>query len=140
MKDNLLNSLSALSEAFNVEPVVDTPLDTLKTQAVQAQTDNIEKQRQYVKDTMVAMIEKGKTAIDELQMVARASEKSRDYEVLFGGIKSVTEITEKLLAAEISGKQEDKQTSSSHVQNQQNNIFVGSTAELQRLIKQQRVD
>ena len=124
----------SLSKIFDMEPVADLPIDEIKTNAIVSTTNTQDEQKEYVKKTMIDMIEKGKNAIIELQMVARASEKSRDYEVLFNGLKSVTEISEKLLSAEVSREKVEEKT----VNNTQQNIFVGSTAELSKILKQQK--
>jgi hypothetical protein len=134
MKDGVSNMSGSLSKIFDMEPVVDLPIDEIKTNAIVANTNTQDEQKEYVKKTMIDMIEKGKNAIIELQMVARASEKSRDYEVLFNGLKSVTEISEKLLSAEVTREKVEEKT----VNNTQQNIFVGSTAELSKILKQQK--
>lgn len=134
MKDGVSNMNGSLSKIFDMEPVADLPIDEIKTNAIVSTTNTQDEQKEYVKKTMIDMIEKGKNAIIELQMVARASEKSRDYEVLFNGLKSVTEISEKLLSAEVSKEKVEEKT----VNNTQQNIFVGSTAELSKILKQQK--
>ena len=134
MKDGVSNMNGSLSKIFDMEPVADLPIDEIKTNAIVSATNTQDEQKEYVKKTMIDMIEKGKNAIIELQMVARASEKSRDYEVLFNGLKSVTEISEKLLSAEVSKEKAEEKT----VNNTQQNIFVGSTAELSKILKQQK--
>lgn len=128
----MIPSDKKLSEIFNVEPtpVVSNSITEVKVDAI---SKDKEIEVKFVKQTMIEMIEKGKDAVDELRQVARDSEKSRDYEVLFNGIKSVTEIAERLVKVDEVTKPQEKEKPQSV---NQTAVFVGSTAELAKLFKQ----
>lgn len=139
MKDGKTNLTNSISTILGIDPEVgDRSLAQLKETALKSETDDIEKQRKYVKDTMVEMIVKGKGALDELSIVARESEKSRDYEVIFNGIKVITEIAEKLLDAEIVGRLPNQPEHPSHIDNRKQTIYVGTLSDLNKLRTEQR--
>lgn len=121
-----------LSMIFDIEPLPESS-NIVQAKEV-AITEEKSREIEYVKRTMVQMMEKGKTAIEELHAVARDSEKSRDFEVLFSGIKTVTEIGEKLIQSDAA--QKEKQNPQ-QVTNNQTAVFVGSTAELSKLFKKE---
>lgn len=90
----------------------------------------------YIKsrDTLEDIIEKGKQAIEDMLAIARDTEIGRNYEILGNLIKNVADTNEKLMdlqkdIREVSGK---SASSDVHVKNA---IFVGSTNELQKMIK-----
>lgn len=98
----------------------------------------------FAKDYEVArenfhdLIEKGKDAIDDILAIARESEKGRDFEVAATLIKNVVEANEKMIdlhkkIREISNYK--SQTENLNKTNITNAVFVGSTSELSKLVK-----
>lgn len=88
---------------------------------------------EYARGNIVAAIEKGQEALSGILDVAGMSQHPRAYEVAAKLLDSVTSANEKLLdltkkKMEISGEVGQPKTIN-------NNLFVGSTAELQKLIK-----
>lgn len=127
-----------LSNIFDIEIVDENKsLSELKIDAQQAAIDDLEEQKKYAKDNLVELIEKGKTAIDDLQSIAKQSEKSRDFEVLFTGIKTISEVSEKLLNIDLeSVKQKSLKNDPQAPQTvNQTAVFVGSTFDLAKLLK-----
>ena len=97
-------------------------------------TDKIKDDYEYSRDTYYTLIEKGREALDDMIEVSRASEHPRAYEVLSGMIKNISDVNDKLMDLNKKNKdinqKEQKQLGSTTI----NNVFIGSTADLQRLL------
>ena len=88
----------------------------------------------YSREVFYGLVERGQDAIEGILDIARESEHPRVYEVAGQLIKTVGETTEKLIDLQAKVKELDKDDS---IPDQvQNNLFVGSSTELQRLLKQ----
>ena len=88
----------------------------------------------YSREIFYGLVERGQDAIEGILDIAKESEHPRVYEVAGQLIKTVSETTEKLIDLQAKMKQLDKdETQPDKVQN---NLFVGSSAELQKLLKQ----
>ena len=87
----------------------------------------------YSREVFYGLVERGQDAIEGILDIARESEHPRVYEVAGQLIKTVGETTEKLIDLQAKVKELDKDdTMPDKVQN---NLFVGSSTELQRLLK-----
>ena len=69
--------------------------------------------------------------------VARESEHPRAYEVLSGMIKNLSDVNDKLM--DLNKKVKELSDEPKRVENQQNNIFLGSTPDIQKLLQQGEV-
>ena len=88
----------------------------------------------YSRENFYNLVERGQDAIDGILELAKESEHPRTYEVAGQLIKNVGEVTEKLL--DLQRKLKDlKEVPNSAPKNVTNALFVGSTAELQKMIK-----
>ena len=96
--------------------------------------NDIEKDYEYQRENFYNLVEKGSAAIDGILELAKESEHPRTYEVAGNLIKQVAEVTEKLgdLQEKMRRLKEVPNTAPKSVTNA---LFVGSTAELQKLIK-----
>ena len=95
---------------------------------------DIESDYEYQRQNFYNLVEKGTHAIEGILELAKESEHPRTYEVAGNLIKQVAEVTEKL------GDLQEKMKKLSEVpntapKNVTNALFVGSTAELQKMIK-----
>ena len=97
-------------------------------------TDNKNNDYEYSRETYYELLEKGKDALDTMVEVARESEHPRAYEVLSGMIKNLSDVNDKLM--DLNKKNKDMEEPLKQVEHQQNNIFLGSTADLQKLLKE----
>ncbi len=80
------------------------------------------------------LIEKGKESLDLMVEVARESEHPRAFEVLSGMIKNVSEVNDKLM--DLNKKNKDISAEDiKKIEKTTNNLFVGSTTELQRMLQ-----
>ena len=94
----------------------------------------------YSRETYYELIEKGKDALDNMIEVARESEHPRAYEVLSGMIKNISDVNDKLMDLQKKQRELEKKSEVHQVENQQNNFYIGSTADIQRLLKGDIID
>ena len=95
---------------------------------------DIDNDYKYSRENLYNLVERGQDAIDGILTLAKETEHPRTYEVAGQLIKNVGEVTEKLLELQEKMKKLGEETKK--VPNKvENNLFVGSTAELQKLIK-----
>jgi len=96
--------------------------------------EDIETDYAYQRKQFYNLVEKGSTAIDGILEIAREGEHPRGYEVAGNLIKQVAEVTEKL--GDLQEKMRKlKEVPSNAPKNVTNALFVGSTAELQKMLK-----
>ena len=110
-------------------------LDNSKVVPYQAESEgDIERDYEYQRENFYNLVEKGSAAIDGILELAKESEHPRTYEVAGNLIKQVAEVTEKLgdLQEKMRKLKEVPNTAPKSVTNA---LFVGSTAELQKMIK-----
>tara|TARA_B100001094_G_scaffold162804_1_gene157568 strand:- start:97 stop:516 length:420 start_codon:yes stop_codon:yes gene_type:complete len=96
----------------------------------------VDKDYQYSRAQLYSLIEKGQEVLNGVMDVADSSGSPRAYEVAGQVLKSTADIADKLMDLQKKVKEidETKNTTTNNVTN--NAIFTGSTAELQKLIKQ----
>lgn len=104
--------------------------------------DKIKSDYEYSRDTYYELIEKGKESLELMIEVARESEHPRAFEVLSNMIKGVADVNDKLMDLNKKNRDINQKTKSNPqglptVENQQN-IFIGSTTELQRLLNKEK--
>tara|TARA_X000001316_G_C922057_1_gene36839 strand:+ start:3009 stop:3362 length:354 start_codon:yes stop_codon:yes gene_type:complete len=97
---------------------------------------NINNDYNYSRETYYELLEKGKSSLDDMMDVARASEHPRAYEVLATMIKNLSDVNDKLM--DLNKKRNDMDKRDEDVkQITNNNVFLGSTADLQRMLNQE---
>ena len=133
MKD----SYDSLNDTFNTDSVevnAITKNDKAKSN-IQKLTDDVSKDYDYTRGNLYSLIEKGQEAINGIMEVAGETASPRAYEVAGQLIKSVADTTDKLadLHKKIKEIDEDKTKPQSNVTN--NALFVGSTSELSKMLK-----
>jgi predicted transcriptional regulator len=104
------------------------------------QDSNQQNDYNYSRETYYELIEKGKDALDNMIDVARESEHPRAYEVLAGLLKNVSDVNDKLMELNKKQKALEQQNATKQVENQQNNFYIGSSADIQRLLQGDIVD
>ena len=89
---------------------------------------------EFSRETYKDLIRTGTLSMDALAELARESEHPRAFEVLSQTIKNIGDTTEKLMALQKQKKdlQKDEKEEARQVTN--NNMFVGSTTDLQRML------
>ena len=124
-----------------VEEIIDPkPLIPRPEQALTVDTGrdaDIDVDYQYSRENFYNLIERGQDAITGILDLAKESEHPRTYEVAGQLIKTVSEVTERL--ADLQQKMQFlKDVPDKAPQNVTNALFIGSTAELQKLMKQEK--
>ena len=94
---------------------------------------NRESDYKYSRENLYNLVERGQDAIEGILEIARESQHPRVYEVAGQLIKTTGEVTEKLL--DLQKKMKDLEKDEVKPETVNNNLFVGSTAELQKLLK-----
>ena len=115
-------------------------LDNSEVVPYQAKSgDDIEKDYEYQRENFYNLVEKGSSAIDGILELAKESEHPRTYEVAGNLIKQVAEVTEKL--GDLQEKMRKlKEVPSNAPKSVTNALFVGSTKELQTMLKDKLQD
>ena len=98
-------------------------------------SDRIKNDFEYSRDTLYDLIEKGRNALEDMINVARESEHPRAFEVLSGLIKNVADVNDKLMDLNKKHKDINTKEKAQLPGNTTNNLFVGSTTELQRMLQ-----
>ena len=136
--------MSKLDDTFNIESsivpeVSNTPEGGCATRKSQLSniTDDITKDYEYTRGNLYSIIEKGQEAINGILELAQDSEMPRAYEVAGQLIKSVSDATDKLMDLQKKLKDVNEEVASKGPTNVTNALFVGSTADLSKLIKAQ---
>jgi len=96
---------------------------------------DIDKDYEYTRGNLYSIIEKGQEAINGILELAQDSEMPRAYEVAGQLIKSVSDATDKLMDLQKKLKDVEEETKIKGPYTVNNALFVGSTAELQKLLK-----
>ena len=126
-----------LDDAFNVESsIVSADKNDVVKKPDRLTKDDIQKDYEYTRGNLYSIIEKGQEAINGILELAQESEMPRAYEVAGQLIKNVADATDKLmdLQKKLKDVNEEKETKGPTTVN--NSLFVGSTAELQKFLKQ----
>ena len=92
----------------------------------------------YSRETYYDLIEKGRESLDLMIEVARESEHPRAFEVLSNMIKGISDVNDKLM--DLNKKRKDiNKEEFRQIEHQTNNLFVGTTTDLQRLLQKEKV-
>ena len=127
-----------LNEAFNVdgEVVSKEPEDSIeKIEKIKSSVEDIKKDYEYTRGNLYSLIEKGQEAINGILELAQESEMPRAYEVAGQLIKNVADATDKLMDLQKKLKEVEEEKQTKGPTNVTNALFVGSTAELAKLLK-----
>ena len=130
-----------LNETFNTsDDVVQPEVVEKKVENIKKSVDDITKDYDYTRGNLYSIIEKGQEAINGILELAQESEMPRAYEVAGQLIKNVADATDKLmdLQKKLKDVEEEKQVRGPSTVN--NALFVGSTADLQKMLKDMNKD
>ena len=96
--------------------------------------DDVDKDYEYTRGNLYSLIDKGQEAVNGALDLAMSSDHPRAYEVAGQLIKNVGDVADKLMALQKDKKSIKEESPKSVVTN--NSLFVGSTADLQKMLKQ----
>jgi hypothetical protein len=136
----MTNKFDDLNDTFNVAgdivpKAADAEVIPNKVEKTLTPSDDIRKDYEYTRGNLYSIIEKGQEAINGILELAQESEMPRAYEVAGQLIKNVSDATDKLmdLQKKLKDVEEEKQIKGPSTVN--NALFVGSTAELAKMLK-----
>lgn len=114
-----------------VVPKKETPVSTLDSNLEEDLTDAYEQTKSNLQD----LIDQGKDAMEEILQIAKAGQHPRAFEVYGTLLKNVVDANKELLAVQKQMREMNKQNQTSGSTHIDKAIFVGSTSELNKLIK-----
>ena len=127
-----------LSEIFDIEPLETTPTPVVTQVTEIVVGDEVETDAALARKNIKSLLDKGSNAIDNLLLVAQESEHPRAYEVAANFIKTLADLNKDLL--DVQKKKSDlrpQQTTNQSI-NVEKAVFVGSTAELLKQIRENK--
>ena len=126
----------SIDKALNTSSEIVNQKEVTKIDNSLSKNVDIEKDYAYTRANLYSLIEKGQEAINGIMELAGEGGSPRAYEVAGQLIKSVADTTDKLadLQKKIKDLEEDGKKATGNVTN--NAVFVGSTSELQKMLKQ----
>jgi hypothetical protein len=128
--DKALNIESSIVEVEKSSTSIDIPIDMSSSRS-----DDIKKDYEYSRANLYSLIEKGQEAINGIMELAGEGGSPRAYEVAGQLIKSVGDVADKLI--DLQKKVKEVEEDASKTTNVTNNaVFIGSTTELSKLLKQ----
>tara|TARA_R100000458_G_scaffold28577_1_gene26046 strand:+ start:610 stop:1041 length:432 start_codon:yes stop_codon:yes gene_type:complete len=127
-----------LNDAFGSEPSeLQKHVEATKPSLKKSETEEVKQDYETSRAQLHSLVMKGQEAVDGILDVARASDHPRAYEVAGQLIKHVADTTDKLIDLQKKMKELDAEEKKGPT-TVNNSMFVGSTAELQKLLKQQK--
>lgn len=131
------NNYEKLDQSLNIESsIVELDKSTPEIIPPSFKTEDLKKDYEYTRANLYSLIEKGQDAINGIMGLAEDSASPRAYEVAGQLIKSVGDVTDKLIDLQKKLKDVEEETSKTTNNVTNNALFVGSTSELSKLLKQ----
>jgi hypothetical protein len=139
----MTKKFDSLNDTFNVAGEVvsnipETPVE--KIEKISNSIDDVKKDYDYTRGNLYSLIEKGQEAINGILELAQESEMPRAYEVAGQLIKNVADATDKLMDLQKKLKDIEEDRGIKGPTNVTNALFVGSTAELAKLLKNNNIN
>jgi len=126
-----------LSEIFDVEPIKEEPkVETLP--AVIEYADPVNADAEFARDNIRELVTQGNQAVNELMLIARDGQHPRAFEVLSGLMKNLADMNKDLLEIQKRKKDLAPKAESQNNLNIDKAVFVGSTAQLVKMLKNQK--
>ena len=129
-------NFSEIEKTLDVDASIVKPETKQELPNVVLKKNDVEKDYKYTRGQLYSLIEKGQEAINGIMELAGESASPRAYEVAGQLIKSVADSTDKLMDLQKKMKDMDEETTKTQNNVTNNALFVGSTSELSKLLKQ----
>lgn len=139
----MTKKFDSLNDTFNVEgTIVSSEKEEIieKIEKTSSTNEDVKKDYDYTRGNLYSLIEKGQEAINGILELAQESEMPRAYEVAGQLIKNVADATDKLMDLQKKLRDIEEEKGSKSPTNVTNALFVGSTAELAKILKNQNLD
>ena len=124
--------MSGLDKAFETVEAVSAEVTPERTQPVKGK-DEVQDDYEYARSNLYSLVDKGQEAVNGALDLAMSSDHPRAYEVAGQLIKNVGDVADKLMALQKDRKNVKEESAKKVVTN--NSLFVGSTADLQKMLK-----
>ena len=133
-----MNPFDGLDKTFGTEPSeLKKHVEKVKPSLKKSETPDVQQDYEISRAQLHNLVMKGQEAVDGILDVARASDHPRAYEVAGQLIKSVGDVADKLIDLQGKMKDLDKEEKRGPT-NVTNAMFVGSTSDLQKMLKKQK--
>lgn len=128
-----------IAKSLNLEPldaviIEDVPTSRPPALVAKSESNELENDFDYARSNFYNVIERGTEALEDMLDVAKQSQHPRAYEVVSTIMKTLMDANKDLIEVS-SKKNEDKQEEDGNPNTVNNNLFVGSTADLQKMLK-----
>lgn len=133
----MINDFTSIDKALNIESdIVEVEAKVSEIEILEKSSDDIQKDYEYSRAQLYSLIEKGQETLNGIMELAAETASPRAYEVAGQILKSVSDTADKLidLQKKMKGIEDENAKTTNNVTN--NAVFVGSTSELQKLLKQ----
>ena len=130
-----MNPFEGLDKEFGSEPSeLQKHVEKVKPSLKKSEQEDVISDYETSRANLHNLVMKGQEAVDGIMDVARASDHPRAYEVAALMIKNVGDVTDKLI--DLQRKMKDLDAEDKRVTNNTTNaMFVGSTSDLQKMLK-----
>ena len=133
-----MNPFEGLDKTFGTEPSeLKKHVEKVKPSLKKSEQEDIVKDYEASRAQLHNLVMKGQEAVDGILDVARASDHPRAYEVAGQLIRNVGDVADKLIDLQLKIKELDKEEKKGPT-NVTNAMFVGSTSDLQKMLKAQK--
>lgn len=129
-----MKNFDSIEDALDIETSIIPMEEEPKPVKAPQDVDQIKKDYDYTRGNLYSLIEKGQEAVNGILELAQESDSARAYEVAGQLIKNVADTTDKLIDLQKKMKDLDEEPNRGPT-NVTNALFVGSTAELSKLLK-----
>ena len=126
--------MSGLDDTFNTDAAKAEVIPKTSKLHLKKTEDDVIKDYEYARGNLYSLIDKGQEAVNGALDLAMSSDHPRAYEVAGQLIKHVGDVADKLMALQKDKKNVKEESKKTTVTN--NSLFIGSTADLQKMLKQ----
>ena len=136
-----MNNFEGIEDALDVASDIvpaSKPTPPVPVEEFAYTKEQLKKDYEYTRGNLYSLIEKGQEAVDGILDLAQQSDQPRAFEVAGQLIKHVGDVADKLVDLQKKVNEIENPKKSKEVNTTNNTMFVGSTADLAKFLKQQR--
>lgn len=128
--------MKKLDKILNVKPASEVTIHDSETLPVVPSQEQTDTDIQYARSNLYDVAEKGKDALEDMIEIARQSQHPKAYEVLNQVLKTLIDVNSNIVDLQVKKQKLERSTTGEDNPAQQimNNLFVGSTSELQQML------
>jgi hypothetical protein len=132
----MTNDFESIDKALNTESIVEVKAKASEIELIESTPNDVQKDYEYSRAQLYSLIEKGQETLNGIMELAAETDSPRAYEVAGQILKSVGDTADKLIDLQRKMRliEDEAVKTTNNVTN--NAVFVGSTSELQKLLKQ----